>query len=269
MKEPLALDDVVAQVMSGPKYRSLHPALVERIARQELAKGRNLKETIKAVRNKLHQVGGAYQESEIDYARWITELAGLPADPSDPALQAYCRHAMTQHASTHERLPFIERFYAEILAPIAPVESVLDLACGLNPLALPWMPLAPGARYDACDIYRDQVEFLNAFLARLNHPGEAFLCDLVAGPPARPAQLALLLKTIPCLEQVDKAVGERLLDAIQAEYLLVSFPARSLGGRSKGMVENYEARFNSLIAGRGWQITRYEFPTELAFFIRR
>jgi 16S rRNA (guanine(1405)-N(7))-methyltransferase len=129
------------------------------------------------------------------------------------------------------------------------------------------MPLPPEARYYACDIYSDLVLFVGEFMGLLPVVGQAGLCDAAAEPPTREVDLALVLKTIPCLEQIDKQAGERLLDGLQAKYILVSFPSKSLGGRSKGMVENYEARFNQLTAGRGWHIRRFEFETELVFLI--
>lgn len=268
MTDP-ALEALVAEVQSSPKYRLIHPGLVRRIAAQELAKGRKAKEAIKAVRNKLHQVGGAYQETPIDYAKLTSELADLPTRLDEPALQAFCRRAMQQHASTRERLPILEKIFNQALAPLAPVTSLLDLACGLNPLALPWMPLAADAPYYACDIYSDQMEFLNRFLAHVGRPGRAELCDLTAELPAQRVQVALLLKTIPCLEQVDKSIGPRLLEGIPAEHLLLSFPVTSLGGRGKGMLENYESHFIQLTAGRGWRIQRFEFSSELAFLVSR
>ena len=78
-----------------------------------------------------------------------------------------------------------------------------------------------------------------------------------------------MLKALPCLEQVDKSVGLQLLETISADALVVSFPAYSLGGRHKGMVVNYEARFWQLVAGKNWSISRFEFPTELVFLIRK
>jgi 16S rRNA (guanine(1405)-N(7))-methyltransferase len=79
--------------------------------------------------------------------------------------------------------------------------------------------------------------------------------------------LALVLKTIPCLEQVDKTAGQQILENLPARYLLVSFPGRSLGGRAKGMIENYEAHFRNLIKGKDWKLQRFEFQSELAFLI--
>ncbi len=264
-----ALEAIIAEVQSGPRYRAIHAGLVRRIAAQELAKGRKPKETVKAVRNKLHQIGGAYQETQIDYAKLDGELEALPTQTDDPALHSFCRRAMQQHASTRERLPILEQLFSRALAPLAPVTSLLDLACGLNPLALPWMPLAADAPYFACDIYTDQVDFLNRFLAHVGRPGRAELCDLTAELPSQPVQVALLLKTIPCLEQVDKTIAARLLDGIPAEHLLVSFPVTSLAGRGKGMLENYEAHFMALAAGRSWTIQRFQFASELAFLVSR
>jgi hypothetical protein len=68
---------------------------------------------------------------------------------------------------------------------------------------------------------------------------------------------------------VDKTISQRLLDGIPAEHMLVSFPVASLGGRGKGMSENYEAHFMQLTAGRGWRIRRFDFSSELAFLVSR
>lgn len=256
-------------MLKGTRYQAVAPQVVRRIVARELAKGRPGKETLKAVRGKLHQVGSAYLEKPIDYPRLLAELRALPGDPEDPEVLAFCRRAMRLHASTRERLPILDQFYAKTLAALGPIHSLIDLACGLNPLSLPWLNLAPGAQFYACDIYLDQVDFINQFYQHTALNGSAFACDLVEGAPAQPVQLALLLKTIPCLEQVDKDAGARLLDSIQAEHILVSFPARSLGGRSKGMPVNYTARMNQLLEGRNWRVQRLEFDSELAFLISK
>jgi 16S rRNA (guanine(1405)-N(7))-methyltransferase len=261
------LDELVAAVRAGARYHHIHADLVRWVGAQELAKGRKFKEAVKATRNKLHQVGSAYQEQMIDYPAADDELGRLPQDLHDPAVQAFCRRMMAAHTSTRERLPILEDFYGDILSPLQPVRSVLDLACGLNPLARAWMPLQADTIYYACDIYADMVALLNHFWRRMRLHGEAWLCDLTQGAPQQPVQLALLLKTIPCLEQLDKGAGRRLLESVKAEVMLVSFPAQSLSGRSKGMLVNYEAHFHELVHGFDWRIQRYEFATELAFLI--
>jgi len=265
--EESSLDELASAVLTGSRYRHMDPGLVRRIGAQELAKGRGLKEAVKATRSKLHQVGGAYQEQPIAYEKALAGLETLPHDLNHPDVQAFCQQMMRQHASTRERLPVLPEFYAAALEPVGPVHSVLDLACGLNPLAAPWMPRAADFSYFACDIYLDLADFLTRFFAQMGVPGEASVCDLLQGAPAQPVQLALLLKTLPCLEQVDKAVTPRLLASIQAEHILISFPARSLGGRSKGMPQNYEAHFLPLISLPGRTVRRFEFSSELAYLV--
>ena len=260
---------VVEAVQKGSRYQNVDQGLVRNIAAAELSKGRSFKAAVKAVRSKLHQVGSAYHSGKLDYPKWEADLGNLPHNLSAPALQDFCRQAMQQHASTSERLPYLEEFFSETLASLGKIESVLDLACGLNPLAIPWMPLQPDAAYYACDIYADMITFIDHFLSHTAVAGQASVCNLIEDVPQTRVQVALLLKTIPCLEHLDRHIGARLLETIPADNILVSFPARSLGGRSKGMLENYENRFQDLIAGKKWQVQRFEIPTELAFLLMR
>ena len=150
---PNDIEALVAEIHDSPKYRNVCPAFIRSLGTQELQKRPSFKEAVKATRNKLHQVGGAYFEHPIRYAQWLTELQqAAQNDDPDTALRQICVRLMAQHASTRERLPILEHFYARTLAEIAPVHSILDIACGLNPLAIPWMPLAAGAAYYAIDI---------------------------------------------------------------------------------------------------------------------
>lgn len=259
------IERLTTEVLSSRKYAQIEPGLAARLVAEELAKGRKAKEVVKVVRNKLHQVGGAYLSGRMAYQSWLGELR---KNKSTQEFKSVCRKIMEQHASTRERLNILDDFYPQILGLLPPIGSVLDVACGLNPLAIAWMPLWPEITYYACDMYTDMVEFLNAFFAIIPTDGFAQVCDVAANPPSQKADLALVLKAIPCLEQIDKQAGVRLLDGLNARYLAVSFPTKSLGGRRKGMVENYSARFEELSAGRGWKILgRLAFETELVFVV--
>jgi 16S rRNA (guanine(1405)-N(7))-methyltransferase len=149
------------------------------------------------------------------------------------------------------------------------VQSVIDIACGLNPLAIPWMPLDPNAHYYAYDIYEDMIGFVQGFMNLIGIQGEAEAHDMGAYIPSQTVDLALILKTLPCLEQVDKQTSLRLIDGLNARHLLISYPVRSLGGSNKGMAENYEAHLERLLADKSWTVQRYEFKTELAFLVTK
>ena len=263
------LQKLIAAVISQEKYRSIFPSLVEKIASTELSKGRSFKESVKATHAKLHQVGSSYQEKGIDYPYWLQELRALPDPMVKESVQGFCRAMMQQHASTRERLPLLDGFYSTVLKKVQPIHSVLDMACGLNPLAIPWMPLASDSRYYASDIYRDLIDFLSIFFQYAGVQGKAELCDLSSTIPAAEVQLALLLKTLPCLEQLDKSIGPRLLEGIRAEHILVSFPIRSLSGRNKGMHATYSAHFQEIISGWKGQVEEFHFPNELVYLLSR
>jgi 16S rRNA (guanine(1405)-N(7))-methyltransferase len=274
-----ALDALTEGVRKSPKYRRLAPDLIRRVGAQELAHRRSYKEAVEATRRKLHQVAGAYWDgASRPWERWLRQLREAHAAGDRELLRAACRAPMASHASTRERLPLLDGFYATLLGDLAPVRSVLDLACGLNPLAIPWMPLAEGAGYQAIDVYEDLAEFLNQAFALLPVQGSAEACDILGdwttgrrgdGATGRrdnaTADVALLLKSLPCLEQIDPAAAAGLLDRIPARHRIVSFPVHSLGGRRKGMPEQYEERFQALAAGRDWRVERFVFPTELVF----
>lgn len=281
MNSDSTLDTVVASVQASPKYRGVSAELVRAIAARELAKRANAKEAIKATKNKLHQVAGVYLDLKPDYDAWLAEITQAAASGDAPTLRAACRGIMRHHASTRERLPILDRFYATILAGLPPPRRVVDLACGLNPLAAPWLPLASGAEYVAYDIYAGLTSFVAACLECLRGAGlplaasRSEVRDVLRDPPREPADLALLLKAIPCLEQLDSDAAHRLLHTVNASHLLVSYPVHTLGGKSKGkgngqgMAATYEARFRDLVAGTGWHIQRFSFPTELAFLVSK
>jgi 16S rRNA (guanine(1405)-N(7))-methyltransferase len=232
----------------------------------EAGKGRSYKETVKAVKNKLHQVGGAYFNGEINYPNALNELRAAAESPE--AYQAACKRIMAGHASTKERLPIMDSFYSQILSEMPQPASILDIACGLNPLAFPWIGLPKSTRYQAYDIYADMVAFLNDSFKISGINGQASVSNVIEFPPEDRADLALVLKAIPCLEQVDKSAGKRILGSLQAKKLVVSFPGKSLGGRSKGMVENYEAHFLELLGSNQHIERRIEFPNELVFVVQ-
>jgi len=262
------LQQVMDAVQAGAGYRAISRDLVEKLARVELVKRANLKEAVKATRSALHQAVGAYRE-RFDVRKIQRELDELGEGADEDSMKNFCLRAMRFHASTQERLAVLEIFFHQTLQGIAPVRSVLDLACGLNPLALPWMPLAENAPYHCYDVDEDLIRLDRSFLMLQARSGQAGLCDLTTGIPRQKVHLAMLLKTIPVLDQQDKEASQRLLDSLQAEHILITFPARSLGGHAKGMPATYEARMLQLVEGRAWRLQKFIFPLELVFLLTK
>lgn len=260
------LDLLTAQVLESGKYRTICPETIRRIGERELARRRNLKEAVKETKNALHQIAGAYGEHKPRYREWMQRLTQMASEERE----AFGLEMMRHHASTAERLPFVREFYATLFGALtAPPRSLLDVACGLNALALPLMPLPPGVRYVGCDLFSDQAEFLNQWLARCEIDGRCEVRDVISAPPNTPADVALVLKLLPVLDQWDKNAGMNLLRALPCPTLIVSFPTRSLGGKSKGMADNYASRFLAQIAPENWHAQRFDFPNEMVFLVQK
>lgn len=259
------LQTLIEAVSSSPKYRQVSPDLIRAVGQRELANRPSWKAAVKATKNKLHQVGGAYHAGKINYEQSLAMLRETASSPVE--FRESCRQIMSLHVSTRERLPLLDYFFLETLQKIGPIHSVMDVACGLNPLARSWMPFDDQVKYLAYDIYADAMQFVQDFMDLLSIDGRSEVRDVLQTPPIEPVDLAFILKTFPCLEQLNKSASATLLDSIQARYLLISYPVASLGGRRKGMVANYDAHFHNLIDGRRWAATRFEFSSELAFLV--
>jgi len=269
MNDDMRLQNLMEQVQSNPKYQAIMPDLVENLSRKAIRKGLTGKAAVKNVRKKLHQVGGAYFRCSTDYTKMETDLTHLLKEIKSDEARGFCLKQMKGHTSTAERLPIIESFFKTTLASIAPIDSVLDLACGLNPLAIPWIPLAEKFTYHACDIYLDMLAFVQTFFNHFTIQGRTFPCNLESEVPQENVQVAFFLKSLPCLEQLDKTIGIRLIEKVRADHILISFPVRSLGGLNKGMPKFYHDHFYELVAGTNWTIQEFAFETELAFLVSK
>lgn len=261
-------EPIVDRVLRSPRYRDVEPSLLHRLAAEELPKARNADDAVKRVKRRLHQAIGAYRGG-----RAADPLAGVRAawsgDLGAPDLRAACLEVMRRHASTAERLADLDRFYASIWELTGdPPATLVDLGCGLGPLALPWMRLPPAATYHACDVDRQSLAVVGAFLELAGQPHAVHACDLVAsGAPSVTADVALLLKLVPLLDHQDPSAAVRALRALDAVYAVVSFPSRSLGGR-RGMAAAYRRRLDDLAAEAGVsEVREASVPSELVFVL--
>jgi 16S rRNA (guanine(1405)-N(7))-methyltransferase len=262
-------EQIVDRVLRSARYRDVDRALLDRLAAEELPKSRSAEDAVKRVKRRLHQAVGAYRGARAADPLAEVRLAWT-GDLAAPEFRAACAAVMKGHASTAERLPHLERFYAPIWELAGrPPRTLLDLGCGLGPLALPWMGLPPDATYHACDVDRRSLDVVDAFLDLVGQVHELHARDLVAeGPPRIRADVVLLLKLVPLLDRQDPAAAARILRAIDARHAAVTFPSRSLGGGGRGMVATYRARLDALAAELGaTEVREASVSNELVFVL--
>jgi len=264
---PMDVDAIADVVRQSRKYRHLCLDTVARIARWALPRSNSQKDAVKRTKRKLHQVYGAYLAG-LDTARLDGLLARMPeGEGLDPVRDA-CRAMMELHASTRERLDVLDTFYEPIFAVTGMPERILDLGCGLHPLALPWMGLPQGIEYEAWEIDGRIVDWLNRFFPAVGVSGVARWRDMSCLGPNDGADVVFLLKMIPCLEQQEKGWGARLLRQLRARHAVVSFPGRSLGGREKGMADTYAQMMDEMLSASGWRADLVMRAPELCYVLQ-
>jgi 16S rRNA (guanine(1405)-N(7))-methyltransferase len=242
------IEQITERVAASRRYRDVDGELVRRLAREEASRAGNLDEAVKRVKRRLHQAVGAFEGRR----RALHEVrAAYDGSLDASTFRDACRAAMAAHASTAERAGDLEALGALVAATNA--RSVVDLGCGLGPLALPWYGLDRSVHVTAIDVDRRALAMVGEFLELIGQPHETRAQDLVADPASPAADLALLLKLVTTLDRQDPTAAERVVRALRTRTAIVSFPVRSLG-RRRGLAEANRRRMDELLQALGGRV---------------
>jgi 16S rRNA (guanine(1405)-N(7))-methyltransferase len=275
-REREVLDRVVAEILSSRKYASVAPEVVRRVAEEALCVAGSEREAAKRTRRKLHQAYGAFGRA-VDHGRIEALVGAIEVLPREPraawraAVSEASREILGFHVSTAERLPFLGELYRSVLDPsLGPGARILDLGCGLNPFALPWMDLPADCEYHAVDVDTKLAVLVGRYLAASGRSGSATTADILAREiPRGPWDAVLLLKMVPTLERQERGSASRLIRSLDAARIVVSFPRASLGGRRKGMDAQYEALMGTVVEGASLDLERHAWAGESVYVCRR
>lgn len=258
MADADAVAALAADLRAARKYATLDPETLSRTSAWALDRSRTRKEAAKAARRKLHQVYGAYLP-----AAGLSEAESAARPLGHDDLEAACRAVLAAHTSTRERLAVMPEFFAAAFGPFTGAVRVVDVGAGLNAFAIPWMPLEAPARYLAVDVDERMQRLVERLAPHVPVDVVARTEDLVSSTEPLTADVALLLKVIPALEQQASGAAARVLERIDARRLVVTVSAHSLGGRKRGMREHSTTVLNRVIPGLGERlISRFEFASE-------
>lgn len=266
----MEIKDIISQELQvSKKYKYVCEDTLNRIAGWAVERY-DAKKAVKAAKNKLHQVYGAYFEKmNPDKIReQMDKLAGT-GSPDETALKTAALTIMKHHTSTAERMPFMEQFYRDLFARIGKPRKILDLACGLNPFSAPWMGLEPGAEYIAIDIDTRLMVAIRTFFKYLEGSYVARCSDILVSLPQEEeeADVVFLLKTLPCLEQQEKGISEKLISSLKTKYMVISFPSKSLTGKAKGMAGHYGRFISGILEKMGLGYFKMEYANEVFYIV--
>lgn len=257
------VDAIVRRLAASRKYSGLARSTLERIAIDAVRRHAKDADAEKAAKRRLHQVFGAYRAH--DAAALARRVRELPPVDDRERFEAACRELLRMHASTAERVADVEAFYRAVFAFTGAPRVVLDLACGHQPFQWPWMGLGPDAVYLPRDLDAGLIEAVDVFLEHVGKPRSARVLDLLVDEPDADADVAFLLKVLPCLERQERGGALRVLRAVRARFVVVSFPLESLGGRDKGMRAQYGEWMARTADALGVVPQSFAFERELVF----
>jgi len=259
----------VDAILQSKKYRQMGipEETLRDIVTEELANHRSSKDAQKSVRHKLHTMMAPYL-GDPDYEAEQVHLDQIPQFTSQDDIQTYCTAILQAHASTRERLSILTPFYAGIFAHTGVPRVILDLACGLNPFAIPWMGLAADTRYYAYDIHRPRVNLINQFLIKMGLQPLGQVSDILLNPPEVEADVAFLFKEAHRMEQRRRGCNLPLWKALKVRHLLVSLPASSLSGQHD-LAERQRHLVHTIMGEMPWQVTEMIFGNEMVFCIEK
>jgi len=264
------LDSLIQAVENSRKYRDLnipHTTLKDILSCESLHCN-SRKELEANFRKSLHNIMAPYLE-DINYPAQTAALQELyEQDPSQESLKSWCLDTMRLHASSRERLPYLEAFYQKIFALIGTPGSILDLACALDPLGLPWMNLPPSTNFMAYDIHQPRLDFLQTFFQYFYPQSHAIQQDILTEIPDQIADCAFFFKEAHRLEKRRPGSNRELFMGLNVKWLVVSLPSRDLKGHHS--LENYHsALIHKAIEGQPWKLITDIVGDELLFFIRK
>lgn len=261
------VDAVVAAVKGSRKYGDTSEVTIRQLAEEAVAQYKKPKAAEKAVRKRLHSIMAPYL-GDPDYEAAARRLDEVFATGDRELINATCYDIQYAHLSTRERQPLLDSFYRDIFAVTGPPRRLLDLGCGLNPLAFPWMDLPPSTEFLAYDIHEPRIDFINHYFALEGLSPLARVQDIALEPPGESGDVALFLKEMPRYERNYPGHGRPLLQGLNADWLVVSFPTVSTHG-GRNLTNRYRDFFYELIDGTGWPVEELLYDSELVFIARK
>lgn len=166
---------------------------------------------IKEVRSELRRSAGMFQANIKDRNYLLKE------ENFDKILES--------HTSTKERLsnyPELRKILKDLK-----VKIILDIGCGLNPIAL----ASNIYYYNACDIRKDELLIIEKYFKENNIKGKVFVFDISSSDISilPKSDIAILWKVLDILPK--KYDIYKLLSDLKCDYIWVSFATKTLSGK--------------------------------------
>jgi len=277
----MELFEIINEIKNKKELRNISDKVVENILKRELRKKQYLYKKLssiksikqlkndeefyllfKEVRRILHELYGLYtpkEDREIDRILFNDEIT----------LEQKIIELLMLTRSTAERLNFYKEIYKNIFIE-KPLE-ILDLASGLNPISIYFSDQKP-KKYYYVDISEKILDINYQILKELNIENEGWLIDLLDPDDRifRHYQYIFFWKIFPILEKYDFYAPRNLLSKLDFDYLIISFPQKSLGKkRNLGLAWRYKIKRFIVYKLKYKIIKEFDIPYEYFIIVKK
>lgn len=214
--------------------------------------------TVKNVRKILREVFGVFQPvDDLKRLELLDELNSL----KDLDMH---REILSRHISTRERLDFYDRLYSRIFDITGKPKSILDLACGINPISFPFMDVK--VKLICYELSKLDCDLLNGYFNKFGIYGKVVCGDLLSVKKFPKVDVVFLFKTLDSLEILSKNSSLELLNKLNCKWIVVSFATKSLGGRKK---ISKRVWFEKLLKKLKYRYEVLDFDNERFYVVRK
>lgn len=248
------------EILASKKYRDIFPETVINAFSEMIRRHGKIKDADKAARAHLHAITGAFiSPDELTQAK--KELL-LWVSGEEEALG----RALLAHSSTRERIESADRMYDRIFSVTGKPETVLDIACGINPVYLGSIGITD---VTGVDIHAGCAQLINFCAEAKGWKTRARAGDVILNPPEEKCDLTLIMKLLPVLETQKSGSAKALLEKVGGKHIAVTFPTRTLGGRGVGMEKHYSEWFEKNVPENLRVLERFVEGSELVYITER
>ena len=230
-------------------------------------KSKDFKFLLKEIRKRLHAVYGIF----ILYKKDLNILKNHLEKTKKLDSKALDIHQkiLLSHKSSAERFDSYDFVYESIFDITGKPDKILDLACGLNPLSFPWMHLKK-VFYYAYELTEDDSKFIQDYFDSMKNysglKGKALAMDLLNLEKLPKVDVCFLFKVLDSLEDIKKNYSEMLLKKIPADFIVVSFPTMSIGGKNRIKQRGW---FFRLLRKLNYSAKTFEIENEIFYVIKK
>lgn len=222
---------------------------------------KDLKIAITSIRKGLRNLSGQFQKS----IKSRTSL--ISGDLSKDKVLELLR----THSSTYERLsfyPILSKKFFDLN-----INSILDLGCGLNPIALSEYIFKNNSnknlKYYASDIKEDELSLISKYFKKKKIKGETFFYDLRKFDSSQlpKVDICILFKVLDIIEKGTHKLATKIIKELNSRYILVSFATKKLSGKS--MSHPKRKWFESLLLSNSLEYETFSAENEFFYLIKK